>query len=123
MKYFLSFAMALTLFACNAQQDQSNNTFSDMSNAQAKELIANQAELQIIDVRTDGEVAQGMIEGAQQIDISKPDFEKQLASLDKSKPVLVYCHSGGRSKRAQNIMKEQGFTEVHNLASGFSRWQ
>ena len=122
MKYLLSFAMAFTLLACNAQQDQANGTFTDMSNAQAKELIANQAELQIIDVRTDGEVANGMIEGAQQIDISKPDFEKQLASLDKSKPVLVYCHSGGRSKRAQSIMKEQGFTEVHNLATGFSRW-
>lgn len=125
MKYLFSLLMATALFSCNAQQGEKSatNSFSDVSNAQAKELMANTPDLQIIDVRTDGEVAQGIIEGAEQVDMSKPEFEQQLEELDKNKPVLVYCASGGRSKRAQNLMQEMGFKEVHNLEKGYSNWK
>ena len=124
MKYLLSLTLALSLLSCGAQnQGATNGKYTDVSNAQAKELMSNVADLQIIDVRTDGEVSQGIIEGAVQYDISKPSFEKDLEKLDKSKPVLVYCAAGGRSKTAQNIMKEKGFTEVHNLSGGYSHWK
>lgn len=126
MKYLFSLAMAITLLSCNAQQGdtKAGGSFTDVSNEQAKAMMAANSDLQIIDVRTDGEVAQGIIDGAVQIDISRPDFNKQLEEqLDKDKPVLVYCHSGGRSKRAQNMMKDMGFKEVHNLAHGYSGWK
>jgi len=125
MKYVLSLFMAVTLLACNAQQGESTATgnYTDVSNAQAQEMMAAHPDLQIIDVRTDGEVSAGMIEGAKQMDISKPNFKEQLATLDKSKPVLVYCASGRRSKSAQNIMKDEGFNEVHNLTRGYSGWR
>lgn len=124
MKYLLSLSLALTLLSCGAQNQQNaDGSFVDVSNEQAKELMATSDDLQIIDVRTDGEVAQGIIEGAVQIDISKPSFESDLEKLDKSKPVLVYCAAGGRSKQAQNIMKEKGFQNVANLKDGYSGWK
>jgi rhodanese-related sulfurtransferase len=136
MKHLFSFALALSLLSCNAQQQDTpsaqspsqektstTGVYTDVSNEAAKELIAKYSNLQIIDVRTDGEVAQGIIEGARQMDISKPDFEKQLAGLDKNAPVLVYCAAGGRSKTAQQRMQALGFKEVHNLARGYSAWK
>ena len=51
------------------------------------------------------------------------DFkEKAFEGLDKSKPVLVYCASGGRSAKSAKIYKEAGFTKVYNLLGGFRAW-
>ncbi len=43
------------------------------------------------------------------------------AKLDKSKPVVVFCQSGGRSQVAMHILQSLGFTEVHNMGS-YSAW-
>lgn len=133
MKYILSMAMMIALLSCNAQQStdssqqpevsSSTGVYTDVNNTQAKALMTERPNLQIIDVRTDGEVAAGMIEGAAQIDISKPSFEQELMKLDKSAPVLVYCAAGGRSKTAQDKMIALGFKEVHNLEAGYSGWK
>ncbi len=124
MKYLLSLTLAFTLLSCGAQdQHSTSGNYTNVSNEEAKEMMSNHSDLQIIDVRTDGEVAQGIIEGAIQLDISKPNFEKELEKLDKSKPVLVYCASGGRSKTAQNIMKDKGFENVANLTHGYRGWK
>lgn len=126
MKYLFSITLALGLIACNAQQNNDNDqksTFTDVNSSTAREMISSADDLQILDVRTDGEVNQGMIEGARHIDISKANFSDELKKLDKSKPVLVYCAAGGRSKRAQEVMKEVGFEEVHNLSGGYNNWK
>ncbi len=133
MKYALSLLLMTALLSCSAQQNdhatsdthlqEASIIYSDVSNAEAKQLMAERPNLMIIDVRTDGEVSQGVIEGSMQIDISKPNFDSELAKLDKTAPVLVYCAAGGRSKTAQNKMKAMGFKEVHNLSGGYSGWE
>ena len=42
--------------------------------------------------------------------------------LDKQKPVLVYCLSGGRSASAAELLSEKGFKEVYNLEGGILKW-
>jgi rhodanese-related sulfurtransferase len=56
-------------------------------------------------------------------DLYGDDFKENLKSLNKEKPVYVYCHSGGRSSKAASIMKEMGFEKVYNLENGFSSWK
>lgn len=78
---------------------------------------------QIIDVRTDGEVAEGMIENAVQMNVAKwKNFVSATEDLDPSKPVLVYCKSGGRSNSAATYLVEQGFTQVYDLDGGITSW-
>ena len=96
---------------------------ADVTNDEAKELITQHPDLQIIDVRQNAEVANGIIDGAIQMDISKLAFDSQIETLDKEKPVLVYCAGGGRSKTAQEIMEEAGFKTVYNLKRGYERWE
>lgn len=77
---------------------------------------------QLIDVRTPGEVAGGMIEGATNIDFNGANFKEEMAKLDRDKPVLVYCRSGGRSGQTASMLKSMGFKEVYDLQGGYMGW-
>ena len=78
----------------------------------------------LLDVRTEVEYKAGHIPGSLQIDFLKTeDFKKQVAVLDKSKPYLLYCRSGKRSKDAMSVMKEMGFTKLFDLQGGFNSWE
>jgi len=77
----------------------------------------------ILDVRTPKEYAEGHINGSVNINYFDKDFKDQVGKLDSSKPVYVYCHSGGRSSKAMSIMKGEGFTTVYNLTGGYSAWK
>ncbi|HEX5001203.1 MAG TPA: rhodanese-like domain-containing protein [Bacteroidia bacterium] len=77
----------------------------------------------VVDVRTSEEVARGKINGAIVIDFYEEDFKKQIKKLDKSKPVYLYCASGGRSADAADMLVNMGFTQVFNLDGGFRAWK
>lgn len=79
--------------------------------------------VQLVDVRTPEELqATGHIEGAVNIDIESDDFEARLVGLDKEKPVIVHCRTGGRSTKAARIMQKLGFKQVLNYKGGMNDW-
>lgn len=78
----------------------------------------------IIDVRTDDEVAEGIIANAIHIDIYKgQEFVNEIEELDKDKNYYVYCRSGNRSGQACNIMSQMGFENAYNLQGGILEWE
>ncbi len=77
---------------------------------------------QLVDVRTPQEYNAGKIGDAKNINFFDPDFKTQIAELDMTKPVLIYCASGNRSGKATLIMKEMGFTEIYDLRGGYGSW-
>lgn len=78
--------------------------------------------MQILDVRTPEEVAEGTIAGSTNISVTTDGFTEKIQSLDKSKPVYVFCKMGGRSARAAGILKEAGFLEIYDLDGGITAW-
>jgi len=50
-------------------------------------------------------------------------FQNEISRLDKSKPVFVYCLSGGRSSSAASQMRSDGFNEVYELNGGIMNWR
>jgi len=86
-----------------------------------KLLFETKAE-QLIDVRTPEEFAKYHIQNAKNFNISNANFKKEIEKLDKSKPVLVYCLSGVRSKTAMQILREAGFATVYELNTGLNGW-
>ena len=76
----------------------------------------------IIDVRTIDEFSKGHLANALNYDWNEIEFDKQISSLDKSKPVFVYCLSGGRSSSAASKMRSEGFKTVYELDGGISQW-
>jgi rhodanese-related sulfurtransferase len=79
--------------------------------------------IQLIDVRTSEEFSEGHIENAVNIDVTADDFDAKVASLDKEKPVMVYCKSGGRSAKASARLKELGFKTITDLEGGITNWK
>tara|TARA_R110002049_G_scaffold3795_5_gene27588 strand:- start:66839 stop:67183 length:345 start_codon:yes stop_codon:yes gene_type:complete len=78
----------------------------------------------VLDVRTDAEVADGIIPNAIHIDIYKgQEFIDEVDALDKSKNYYVYCRSGNRSGKACQIMEELGFENAYNLLGGMLEWE
>lgn len=100
----------------------SNGQVKNVSPQEFKQLSENEPGI-ILDVRTPGEVAEGVIPGAVTIDWLGDDFEGKVKALDKSKPIYVYCKSGGRSSSACAKMDGLGFTEVYNLSGGIMAWE
>jgi rhodanese-related sulfurtransferase len=78
--------------------------------------------VQLVDVRTPAEVANGKIKGATTININDADFKDKISKLDKNKPVAVYCGVGGRSGRASTMLTQLGFKQVFDLAGGMTAW-
>ena len=76
----------------------------------------------IIDVRSPQEYKEGHIGGA----ISIPEYEMKRNAedilKDKKKNIVVYCSSGGRSKKAQKLLKKLGYDHVYNLYNGLTNY-
>jgi thioredoxin 1 len=77
---------------------------------------------QLVDVRTAEEYKKNHLKGALNVNVNSKEFQRQVSSLDKTKPVLVYCLSGGRSSKAAAYMREQGFKEVYEMSGGMMQW-
>jgi thioredoxin len=83
--------------------------------------IAEQPQALLLDVRTAGEFGGGHLPKATNIDFRSEGFAKEIDKLDKSKPVLIYCLSGGRSAQAAELMRAKGF-QVTELKGGYLKW-
>lgn len=69
----------------------------------------------IVDVRTRGEYQSGHIKGS--INIPLQELPSNLSRINKSKPVITCCASGMRSSSAKSILRQNGYSEVHNGGS------
>lgn len=76
--------------------------------------------VEVIDVREDEEVAQGMIEGASHIPLG--DIPDAVDRLDKEKEYILVCRSGRRSLHAAKFLAEQGFN-VTSMSGGMLKWE
>ncbi len=95
--------------------------------AQAKEMIA-KGNVLVVDVRDAKEVEQtGKVAGALHVPRgllefkAAPDSPGVDKSFDPSKPVILYCASGGRSALSGKTLKDLGYAEVYNLGA-FKDW-
>lgn len=120
MKNFLIITLVVTTlmnWGCSSGNAQKLN---------AKEFAAKSKSLPsapIVDVRTPEEFSKGHLINALNYDWNGNDFDTQISTLDKSKPVFVYCLSGGRSSSVANKMRADGFKEVYELAGGIMDWR
>lgn len=95
--------------------------FKSVSEAEFAKIIADKS-VQLIDVRTAEEYAEGHLEGSTNMDIKSADFDKKAATLKKDKTVAVYCKSGARSKVAAQKLAEKGYTVIE-MNGGITSWK
>ena len=119
LKTWIAVALTGILMSCQAQNNNKEALSPDAFQQQIQ-----QPGVQILDVRTAGEFAGGHIANALQADWMIPDqFQERVKSIDKDKPVYVYCLSGVRSAAAADWMRAHGFSKVYHLAGGIQAWK
>jgi len=76
-------------------------------------------DVDLIDVRREHEWEAGRIPGARRVEVN--DLPEEAKSLDRNKPVVLYCRSGSRSELAADGLSAGGF-DAHALEGGITAW-
>lgn len=114
-----SIYISLLLLFTNALLAQQSTSKDPATFAKA----AASGKVQVLDVRTADEYKSGHLKGALQANwLDKAEFNSRTTHLDKTKPVYIYCLSGGRSGAAAEQLRSQGY-EVTNMQGGISAWK
>ncbi|MBK1870134.1 rhodanese-like domain-containing protein [Aestuariivirga sp. YIM B02566] len=97
-----------------------NEAVPKISADDARKLMAKDA--LVVDVRDGTEVAKtGKLKGAVHVSRGMIEFRADADTpyhdpqFRKDRPVILYCASGGRSALAGKVLKDMGYTNVHNL--------
>jgi thioredoxin len=120
INHFFLFIISFIVFSCNGQTSPNVKTIDVTSYS---EKIKTTPNAQILDVRTPDEYATGHIENSDNVNWLSKSFVLRTDKYDKTKPVFVYCKSGGRSAKASEKLAELGFTTVYNLDGGMLKWE
>lgn len=91
---------------------------ANMSPDEVKMFLADHdpREYQLLDVRQPKEYRKGHLPGA--ILIPVRELSERFAELDPELPILVYCHSGVRSKAAAQLLLGSDYSQVFNMSGG-----
>ena len=76
-------------------------------------------EIELVDVREPHEREAGHVAGSRHIEFSR--LSQEAASIDRDKPLVLYCRMGGRSSVALQAFKASGF-DAHNMEGGLLAW-
>lgn len=126
---FLSILMilAFALAACGAPATTAQVADVDLQNLpdtvtvqQTKPLLGN-PDVLLLDVREQSEYDAGHIPGVKLIPTGQ--VASRLSEIPKDKPVIVTCRTGNRSAAVTELLREQGYTNVHNMEGGIVAWQ
>jgi len=95
------------------------NELKSISTEELEKKLKNNAKLELVDVREDEEVAEGMIPGAKHIPMgSIPD---NVDYFSKDKEYIIICRSGRRSENVCYFLQDQGINVV-NMEGGMLHW-
>ncbi len=126
-KSLILFIFSILLLFSYSCKDSSNtpdqvSEIELISPQQVYDAVHNEDSIQLVDVRTTEEFLESHLKGAQNICVTRSDFKEKIKTLDKDKPVYLYCKIGGRSARAARILKEMGFKKVYDMDGGITSW-
>jgi molybdopterin/thiamine biosynthesis adenylyltransferase/rhodanese-related sulfurtransferase len=95
-------------------------TAFDVQPADVKARIDRGDAFELLDVRDEDEIELAALPHTAHI----PAYEiaERTGEIDRTRDVVVFCHSGGRSARVVTLLRMQGFDNVYNLNGGIARW-
>ena len=76
-------------------------------------------DVQLVDVRETYEWEAGRIEGARHVELER--LASQAETLDKDRPLYLYCRLGARSGMAATAFRRAGF-DAYSMVGGLERW-
>ncbi len=119
-------SLTLGLTACSsgsatpAKEVDVANLAADIDVATVK-AVQGRDDVFLLDVREQSEYDAGHIPGVKLIPMDA--VASRLNEIPKDKAVIVTCHSGNRSSQVAKFLRDQGYTNIHNMLGGINAWQ
>ena len=88
--------------------------------AALKEMMDKGEDIQLLDVRSQAEFAQGIITGGEFVPLHTVPLK--MNDLSKDKTIVFYCRSGARSAQACSFVQQNAGIEALNLRGGIISW-
>lgn len=127
MKKIVFTSVLAILLAFQSCKDYSKDTTTGdielISPQQVYDAVNSEDSVQLVDVRTPNEYKVSHLKGAQNICVTSDNFKEKVKTLDKNKPVYVYCKMGTRSATAAKLLKDLGFTKIYDMDGGILLWE
>ena len=118
---YLFTLLCLLFSGCSQNETITETNYMQITAKEAKNIMDNETDYIILDVRTEEEFIEGHIAGA----ILIPDYEitekAEKILIDKDQLILVYCRSGRRSKLAAESLVTMGYTNIKEFG-GIIDW-
>lgn len=112
-------SLLFTAFISCTAQNKTSLTAGEFESA-----INGKDSIQLLDVRTPAEYSSGHIKGSLLADWNnKEEFSRRVSFIDKEKPLYVYCLGGGRSAKAAELLRAEGYKNVYELKGGINAWK
>ncbi|MDA0204287.1 MAG: molybdopterin-synthase adenylyltransferase MoeB [Acidobacteria bacterium] len=103
-----------------AAEAEEQGRMSEITPLELKVRMDRGDDIFILDVREPHEYDIAKIQGSALIPLGQ--VAQRVDELDSTADIIVHCKMGGRSAKAQGILKEMGFSRVTNLTGGILRW-
>ncbi len=85
-----------------------------------KDILKSNKEAKLLDVRSPQEYKEGHLNGAVNIPLYELEACCDCKLNKKNEPIIVYCQSGTRSKKAIKILKNYGYSNLYHLKGGLN---
>ena len=82
------------------------------------EMIKSNPMIKLVDVRSTQEFNEGRLNNAINIPLFELNKKAEKILKDKNSPIILYCQAGIRSKKAYEILKQKGYTDLYTLEGG-----
>lgn len=126
--WILFVMMTIALAACGGggsdtavSEEIDVTTLGDNIDVQTVAAIKDRDDVIVIDVREQWEYDEGHIPNVTHIPMD--DIPNRLSEIPTDKEVVVTCRSGNRSGQVADFLRQQGYTNIHNMSGGILDWQ
>ena len=119
--YLYTLLCLLLLSGCSQNETITETNYMQITAKEAKNIMDNETDYIILDVRTEEEFSEGHIDGAILIQDYEITEKAEKILTDKDQLILVYCRSGRRSKLAADSLVTMGYTNIKEFG-GIIDW-
>lgn len=117
------FVFGAGFFLMNSGQSKSGTPSGILNAAELKNALEKEDDFVLVDVRTSDEYEAGHLDGSKLVPLDTIERNAENVLTDKNKKLYVYCRTGRRSAEAVGILKNKGYTNVHDVSGGITAWQ
>ena len=83
-----------------------------------KTILKNDKNAILLDVRSPQEYKEGHLDKSINLPLYNIERDCKKVLKDKNNTIIIYCQSGGRSKKALEILEKEGYISLYSILGG-----